>query len=60
MKLFLHLKAHSFKKNTKKSIKSRIFANENNEFFIKGIKKLRKALIGIKFPNITIIYNKTW
>ena len=23
-------------------------------------KKLRKALIGVKFPNITIIYNKTW
>lgn len=60
MKLFFAFKGTFSKKNTKKSIKSRIFANGNDEYFIKGIKKLRKALIGVKFPNITIIYNKTW
>ena len=60
MKLFFAFKGTFFQKDTKKSIKSRIFANGNDEYFIKGIKKLRKALIGVKFPNITIIYNKTW
>lgn len=29
-------------------------------FYKRELKKLRKALIGVKLPNITIIYNKTW
>lgn len=44
MKLFFAFKGTFFQKNTKKSIKSRIFANENNEFFIKGNKKTKKSL----------------
>lgn len=36
MKLFFAFKGTFFQKNTKKSIKSRIFANENDEFFYKG------------------------
>jgi len=54
MKLFFAFKGTFSKKNTKKSIKSRIFANGNDEYFIKGIKKLRKALIGVKFPNTIV------